>query len=131
MRIARLGFVLAAVTFAVPASAQSFLGEWRASAQAGDMLISETLTVAKTADGFSVTVKDVDPPSPAGMVAGPGVDVKLEGDAFSYRRIITTPDGGTIEIIYKGTVTGDMFTGTGELQGFAVPYNGVRISKPN
>ena len=67
------------------------------------------------------------PPSPEGMVAGPGVDIVLEGDSFSYNRIVATAQGD-LEIIYKGTVSGDTFTGTGEVAGFVVPYNGVRIA---
>ena len=39
--------------------------------------------------------------------------------------------GGPIEIVYKGTVAGDRFTGTGEIMGFAVPYNGVRLAPAN
>ncbi|KRA83805.1 hypothetical protein ASD76_07250 [Altererythrobacter sp. Root672] len=123
-----MSVLLAAATFAAPASAQSFVGEWRATAQAPDGEISETLTVEKTADGFSVTAKDVQPPPAEGMSAGPGMEIKLEGDSFSYKRIVSTPQG-PLEIVYNGTVTGDTFTGTGEIMGFSVPYNGVRVKK--
>lgn len=132
MRIVALSVLLATSAFAAPASAQSFLGEWRASAEAPDGPISETVTVEKTAAGYSVTARDVEPPPAEGMSAGPGVDVQLEGDTFSYKRIVDTP-GGPLEIIYKGTVSGDTFTGTGEItgMGFSVPYNGVRLSRPD
>lgn len=130
MRAIALAAALAAFPFAVPAAAQSFVGEWRATAQVPDGTISETLSVTKTADGYAITSKDVTPPSPDGMVAGPGVDIVIEGDTFSYKRIVATPQGD-LEIIYKGTVSGDTFTGTGEIGGFSVPYNGVRAGSGN
>jgi hypothetical protein len=126
MRAVALSLSLAALAFAVPAAAQSFVGEWRATAQVPDGTISETLTVSKTADGYTITSRDVTPPSPEGMVAGAGADIVIEGDTFSYKRIVATPQGD-LEIIYKGTVSGDTFTGTGEVGGFSVPYNGVRV----
>lgn len=126
MRLGLSLFVAAAV-IAAPASAQSFVGEWRATAQAPDGQISETLTVTKTADGYAIVGSDVQPPSPEGLTAGPGVDIQLDGDAFAFKRIVATPQGD-LEIIYKGTVSGDTFTGTGEVAGFVVPYNGVRIT---
>ncbi len=129
MRVVRVIAFLAATLLAVPASAQSFLGEWRATATVPDgTTISETITVKKAVEGYSIEVNDVQPPSPEGMSAGPGVDIALEGDSFSYKRVITTPQG-PLEIIYKGTVSGDTFTGTGEITGFSVPYNGVRLKK--
>ena len=128
MRIVRLFVFVAATLVAVPAAAQSFLGEWRATATVPDGTISETLVVKKTDQGYSIESSDVQPPSPEGMSAGPGVDIVLEGDSFAYKRIVTTPQG-PLEIIYKGTVSGDTFTGTGEITGFSVPYNGVRLKK--
>lgn len=129
MRIGRLFAFLAVTALAVPASAESFAGEWRATATVPDGEISETLTITKTADGYALTVKDVEPSPPEGMTAGPGVDVKLDGDNFSYKRIVETVTG-PLEIFYAGVVSGDSFTGTGEIQGFSVPYTGVRLSKP-
>jgi hypothetical protein len=125
----RLGLSLfvAAAVIAAPASAQSFVGEWRATAQAPDGQISETLTVTKTADGYAIVASDVQPPSPEGLTAGPGIEIQLDGDAFAFKRIVATPQGD-LEIIYKGTVSGDTFTGTGEIMGFVVPYNGVRTA---
>ena len=128
MRTVRLAALLAATLIAVPASAQSFLGEWRATATVPDGTISETLSVKKTDQGYSIESSDVQPPSPEGMTAGPGVDIVLEGDTFAYKRVVTTPQG-PLEIIYKGTVSGDSFTGSGEITGFSVPYNGVRLKK--
>ena len=127
MRVMALSVLVASAAFAAPAAAQSFVGEWRASAQAPDGLISETITVEKTADGYSITAGAVDPPPPDGSVAGPGLEIVIEGDSFSYKRIVQTP-GGPLEIVYKGTVNGDTFAGTGEVMGFSVPYNGVRIA---
>jgi hypothetical protein len=123
----RLSLFVAAAVVAAPASAQSFVGEWRATAQAPDGQISEKLTVTKTADGYSIAGSEVQPPSPTGIEAGPGVDIVIEGDTFAFKRIVKTPQGD-LEIVYKGTVSGDTFAGTGEIMGFSVPYNGVRLS---
>ncbi len=119
-----LGLALVAV-FATPALAQSFVGEWTATAhsQGGD--VSETLTVAKTAGGYSVTAEPVGE-APGGMVAGPGTDVVLDGDKFSYKRSLTV-QSGVIEITYKGEVSGDKFSGSADLGGAQVAYTGVRL----
>ena len=122
-----LVLALGAVLTAGPASAQSFVGAWRTTAQAPDGQISETLTVTKTGDGYAIVGSDVQPPSPEGMTAGPGTEIQLDGDTFAFKRVVRTPQGD-LEIVYKGTVSGDTFTGTGEIQGFVVPYNGVRIA---
>jgi hypothetical protein len=124
----RPGLVLVAVlAIATPAYSQSFLGEWTATAvtPVGDM--SETLTVVKTDEGYSITVKLVGPVPEGIQEAGPGTDIVLDGDRFSYKRTLKTPDGALV-ITYTGIVSGDTFTGTVDM-GFAqAPYNGVRAS---
>lgn len=126
MRItAVLGFV-SLLALASPAFSQSFVGEWTATAhtQGGDT--SEVVTVAKVKDGFTVTSKLV-VDAPAGSPqAGPGTDVVVDGDHFTYKRTITSP-GGSLVITYTGVVSGDTFTGTAEFAGLgSVPYTGVR-----
>lgn len=116
---------LAAPVFAAPAQAQAFLGEWTATAETPGGGVSETLTVVKTEKGYAITAKLVgaDEGTPT---AGPGTDIVLEGDRFSYKRSIPTPDGPLV-LTYTGVVSGDTFTGTADLAGFAVPYAGVRV----
>lgn len=124
-KIAALGIILAAA-FATPACAQSFIGEWTATAHLdGGMESSETLSVTKTGTGYSVTGKPIDP-QPGAPEAGPGLDVVIEGDKFSYTRALTI-GVNEIEINYAGTVSGDTFTGTAELGGMKIPYTGVRV----
>jgi hypothetical protein len=123
--IAAMGFVLIA-TFATPTFAQSFVGHWVATAQTPGGPISETIDVTKTGDGYAIESKVIDPP--AGMVeAGPGTDIVLDGDKFSYKRTANAPNGPVV-LIYSGVVAGDAFTGTAEISGsgFQIPYNGVR-----
>jgi hypothetical protein len=68
-------------------------------------------------------------PAPEGVPqAGPGTGIVLDGDKFSYKRTITTPEGSLV-ITYTGTVTGDTFTGTVTIGEFTVPYTGVRIKR--
>lgn len=133
MRItAASGFVLlvalVAPVRAVPAQAPSFLGEWTATAStpAGD--VSETVTVVKTDRGYAITAKPAVPAPEGSPEAGPGTDIVLDGDKFSYKRSITTPEG-TLVIAYAGVVSGNTFTGTAELGGFEVPYTGVRVRR--
>lgn len=123
------GAALAAPVFATPALAQSFLGEWTATAVTPGGDVSETLSVVKTDKGYAITAKLVEPPAAGAPEAGPGTDIVLDGDKFSYKRSITTPDG-TLVISYSGVVTGDTFTGTVDLGGLAqAPYKGVRIER--
>lgn len=120
----RLAFVLFATFVAAPAFGQSFLGEWTATATTPGGEVKETLSVVKTAHGYAVTAKLVGVPEGT-PTAGPGTDIVLDGDRFSYKRILATPDGDIV-LIYTGVVSGNTFTGTGEVSGFQVPYNGVR-----
>ncbi|MGH9241678.1 MAG: hypothetical protein ACRD3G_26825 [Vicinamibacterales bacterium] len=127
------GFVLlcalVAPVRAVPAQAPpSFLGNWTATAStpAGD--VSETVTAVKTDTGYAITVKPVVPPPEGSPEAGPGTDIVLDGDKFSYKRLLMMP-GGTLVITYAGVVSVNTFTGMAELGGFEVPYTGVRITR--
>jgi hypothetical protein len=115
--------------FATEARAQSFLGEWTATAETPGGGVSETITAVKTDSGFAITAKLVQPPPEGTPEAGPGTDIVLDGDKFSYKRSISTPDG-TLVITYSGVVAGDTFTGTVDLGGFAqAPYTGIRIKR--
>ena len=126
------GFVLllalVAPVRAVPAQAPSFLGEWTATASTPGGDVSETVTALKTDKGYAITVKPVVPPPEGSPEAGPGTDIVLDGDKFSYKRLLITP-GGTLVITYAGVVSANTFTGTAELGGFEVPYSGVRIKR--
>jgi hypothetical protein len=120
------GLVLVA-SLATPAFGQSFVGKWTATAETPGGSVSEMLTVVKTDSGYTITAKPVVPPPEGTPEAGPGQDIVLDGDKFSYKRTVTTP-GGELVITYTGVVSGDTFTGTVDLGGFAqAPYTGVRI----
>jgi hypothetical protein len=120
---------LAAPVVATPADDPSFLGEWTATASTPGGDVSETIKAVRTDDGYAVTVKLVVPPPEGTPEAGPGTDIVLDGDKFSYKRSIPTP-GATLVITYTGVVSGNRFTGTVDLGGLAqAPYTGVRIKK--
>jgi hypothetical protein len=113
---------------AAEAAAQSLLGEWTATAETPAGNVSETLTVVKTGEGFAITARLVGVPDGTPQ-AGPGEDIVLDGDRFSYTRSIATPEG-TLLISYRGVVSGDTFTGTVDLGGLAqAPYTGVRVTR--
>jgi hypothetical protein len=123
---AALAFVSLAA-LAAPAFGQSFVGDWAATAATPGGTVSETLKVVKMGDGYSIAAKLV-VPNPAGAPeAGPGTDIVIDGDKFSYKRTVSGP-GGDLVITYSGVVSGDTFTGLAEIGGFGhAPYNGVRI----
>jgi hypothetical protein len=129
MRIAAALMLVLVAAFAAPAFGQSFVGEWTATAVTPGGNVSETLTVVKTADGYTIKAKLVGPVPEGTPEAGPGTDIVLDGDKFSYKRTLNTPDGSLV-ITYTGTVSGDTFTGTVNLGGFAeAPYTGERIKR--
>jgi hypothetical protein len=121
MRItAVLAFVLFAC-FTVPAFGQSFVGTWTATADSPGGKVSETVTVVKTADGYTINAALVGAAS--APQAGPGTDIVINGNNFSYKRSI-----GDLVILYTGVVSGDTFTGQAQIGDFKVPYNGVRVT---
>ena len=129
MRIAKALMLVLVTAFAAPAFGQSFVGQWTATAVTPVGNVSETLTVVKTAEGYAITAEPVVPVTDGTPKAGPGTDIVLDGDKFSYKRTVKTPDGSLV-ITYTGTVSGDKFTGTVNLGGFAeAPYTGVRIKR--
>jgi len=122
MRItAVLSFVLLA-GLAVPAFGQSLVETWTATADSPGGKVSETITCVKTNDGYAITAKLIGVPEGT-PEAGPGTDIVLNGDSFSYKRSV-----GDLVISYSGVVSGNTFTGTAEIGEFKLPYNGVRVS---
>jgi hypothetical protein len=124
-----IGLVLA-VALAAPALAESpFLGKWTATAAAPTGPASETVTVTKSATGYAIEAKLVQP-TPGQPEAGPGKDIVLEGNNFSYKRTVAIGNQEVV-ITYTGVVSGDTFTGTVDIGGAAkLPYTGVRIKAP-
>jgi len=128
MRIVTVAALMAALALATPASAQSFVGKWTATAVAPGGAVSEEVTATRTEQGYQVAVQPIGE-LPADLpTAGPPIEIVLEGDSFSYKRRVDIPDM-EIVAVYTGTVSGDTFTGTVEVAGFIVPYNGVRSSQ--
>ncbi len=130
MRIgAALGLVLfiaLAPAFPATPSSPSFLGEWTATAHATTGDTSETVKVTQTPDGYAITAKLI-AVSAGTPEAGPGEQIVLDGDHFSYQRKLSFGDN-TLVITYTGVVSGDTFTGTVDLGGLGkFPYTGVRI----
>ena len=128
MRIAAALMLVLLSAVAAPAFGQSFVGQWTATAETMVGKVSETLTVVKTADGYEIKAELVVPEPEGTPKAGPGTDIVSDGNKFSYKRKVNTPDGSLV-ITYTGTVSGDTFTGTVSWGGFEVPYNGVRIKR--
>ncbi len=81
--------------------------------------------VTKTGDTYALTAKLVGDVAPGTPEAGPGYEIVLDGDTFTYKRNVAF-GGDTIVIVYTGTVSGDTFTGTINLAGYEIPFEGVR-----
>jgi len=129
MRIAAAFMLVLVAAFAAPAFGQSFVGQWTATAVTPGGNVSETLTVVKTADGYEIKAEPVGPVPEGTPKTGPSTDIVLDGNKFSYKRTLITPEGSLV-ITYTGTVSGDTFTGTVNLGGLAeAPYTGVRIKR--
>ena len=70
----------------------------------------------------------------ATLLAGPAFSQSFVGE---WTATATRPSGEVSETLkvvrtnggYEGVVSGDTFTGTANLGGFEVPYNGVRIGR--
>jgi len=125
MRFARLTLLVAAATLAMPASAQSFLGKWIATADSPNGPVSEEITVSRTEQGYSIATRLIGEVAPGMERDGTGTDIVLEGDSFSYKRTVPF-QGDRIVLTYTGTVSGDTFTGQAEVGGFTIPYTGDR-----
>jgi hypothetical protein len=125
MRITAALVLALLTTFAAPAFAQSFVGEWTATAETAGGKVSETVKVVKSGDTVTIIAKIVGPAPEGTPEAGPGIDIALDGDRFSYKRTL-----GDLVITYSGVVSGDTFTGTAAIGTYGtVPYNGVRLKK--
>lgn len=127
MRILGMPILVVAALAAVPASAQSFVGQWSVTAKPPQgPEAHELVTASKTADGYTVTAKLVGDVAPGTPEAGPGYEIALDGDKFTYKRNVNF-NGDTVVITYSGTVSGDTFAGTINLGGFELPFEGVRV----
>ncbi|MET0282062.1 MAG: hypothetical protein ABW278_13205 [Steroidobacteraceae bacterium] len=117
---------IAGLVSPVFAAESPFLGQWTATAAAPTGNASEIVTVVKTASGYAITAKLVDP-APGQPEAGPGKDIVLEGDRFSYRRTVAIGDSELV-ITYTGVVSGDTFSGAIEMAAVKIPFTGQRIT---
>ena len=129
MRIAAALMLIVGAAFVAPAFGQSFVGQWTATAATLGGNVSETITVVKTANGYAIKAELAVPPPEGTPQAGPGMDIVVDGNKFSYKRTLKTPEGALV-ITYAGTVSGDTFTGTVTMGEFTIPYTGVRIKAP-
>jgi hypothetical protein len=121
-KLATVAIVFAALT-ATPASAQSFVGQWLATAHTPQGDVSEQLKVTKTSVGYEISVEaiHVEPGAPQ---AGPPKEITVTDDSFSFTRAL----GDTAVITYTGRIEGKTFTGKVDIGGYSVPYTGVRTS---
>lgn len=127
-RKSRIGSIIAFLLLTALSSrafAESFVGEWIATAEVPGGGVSEALIVQKSESGYSVTVKLLES-MPGIPEASPGLDIKIDGDRFSYTRTL-----GDLEIVYAGVVSGDTFAGTVSIGGTEIPYTGVRRTDEN
>lgn len=124
-RIAASALALTALLGA-PALAQS-AGTWATTATTPQGTFTSTWTLV---DGETDTIEVADAPPPGAPAGAPPMestisDVVIDGGAFSFKRVLTTPQG-PIELSYTGTVDGDTMTGSATSSFGAVPFTGTR-----
>lgn len=112
---------------AAPAFAASpVVGTWATVADTDFGRFEATLTVAETADGYSVEFVDVPAEgAPPVEMESEISDVKVDGANFSFTRKLTTPQG-PFTLAYTGTVDGDALTAQANSDFGAIPVTGTR-----
>jgi hypothetical protein len=106
--------VAGAALMAVPAWAQSspVVGKWATAVESDFGKFEAVMTVAPADSGYTVDIKDAPMPgAPADAPPMPSVisDVVVDGQTFSFKRKLTTPQG-EMNLTYNGTVDGDTLT---------------------
>lgn len=112
---------------AAPAYAQAspVAGSWEIAMETPVGERRSTMTIAP-ADA-SYTVSFVDPPADGGGAVPQGTitEVKVDGNAFSFKRSLTI-EQGPIELRYSGTVDGNALTGSVDTDFGAFAIKGTR-----
>jgi hypothetical protein len=128
-----LAIAASAMVLSSPAIAQAspVIGSWAtvAATPMGDF--KATMTFAKTNDGYTVDIKDVPmagsgaPPPGAAPPENKTSDVVVDGNTFSFKRSLVTPQG-PLDLTYTGKVDGDTLTGEANSSFGPVPISGKR-----
>lgn len=122
---------LAGASFAAPAFAagSAAVGTWDIVAETQMGKFESTMTVAEAGGAYAVDIQDKPATGPDGsaMPAMPSKvsDVKVEGNAFSFKRTIDF-QGQAIALSYSGTVDGDKLTATANSDFGPTPITGTR-----
>ncbi|TIX51020.1 hypothetical protein [Alteraurantiacibacter aquimixticola] len=117
---------------ATPAAAQEtpVLGAWNTEAVTDFGTFAAVLTVAEAEDGYTVTMVDQAPAGGAGAAPPPPMestisDVVVDGNSFSFKRSMTTPQG-PMDLSYTGSVEGDALTAQVASDFGNIPVTGTR-----
>jgi hypothetical protein len=109
-------FVTGAALMASPVLAQSspVVGQWATAIESDFGKFEATMTVAQTASGYTVDIKDAPRNGPDGAPA-PAMqstvsDVAVDGSKLTFKRALTTPQG-PMTLSYSATVDGNALTG--------------------
>jgi hypothetical protein len=121
--------ILAAALFGAPALAQSAaLGDWATVIETPQGTFNVGMSISEADGGYAVAFDETPPPgtpADAPPMESTVSDVVVDGNAFSFKRMLTTPQG-PIELTYEGMVDGDSLTGTATSSFGAVPIAGTR-----
>jgi hypothetical protein len=122
--------ILMAVAIAggAPALAESspVVGSWKVLAKTPMGDFEGVLTFAKNGDAYSVDIQDAPMPGAEGPPPEDVIsDVVVDGNAFSFKRSLTTPQG-PLDLTYTGKVEGDSLAGEANSSFGPVPISGTR-----
>lgn len=129
--VKKFGFaaLAASVAFiATPAMAQDsgVVGTWNTAVETPGGNFESAWTFAE--DGGVYTLEMENAPAeggPGGDMEATTSDVVVEGNTFSFKQAVTTPQGA-MEIAISGTVDGDALTAEANTDFGAMPISGTR-----
>ena len=108
--------VAGASLMAAPALAQDspVLGKWNTAVVTDFGTFNAVMTVGQEGGAYTVAIQDIAPEGGAGAGGGGAMpstisDVVVDGQKFSFKRKLTTPQG-EMNLTYTGTVEGNALT---------------------
>lgn len=117
-----------AALIASPAMAQDSAveGTWNTAIQIpGGATIESAWTFVHEGDGYLLEMEDLGEAPAGGAPDIATSDIVVEGNDFSFKQAVTTPQGA-MEITIAGTVDGDALTAEAKTDFGAMPITGTR-----
>lgn len=123
--LAALAASVALVSAPAMAQDSAVVGTWNTAIEIpGGQTIESAWTFAEGGDGYTLEMEDGSE-GPGADMESTTSDIIIEGDSFSFKQAVTTPQGA-MEISISGTVEGDALTAEANTDFGAMPITGTR-----